>query len=113
MRVREFILPALALCGGTHNEDDVLAGIYSGKFVLWVPDDQSAALVSEIITYPRLKVLNCFLGGGSLHGLQSLEKRITVFAHQMGCTKLRIIGRDGWLRVLGGEKIATLMQRTI
>src|ERR1700756_3591070 len=92
MRVRAFLLPALVRCGGTHNEDDIVAGIYSGKFILWVPDDQSAALVSEIVTYPRMKILNCFLGGGSLEGLMSLEQRVVEFARRAGCAKLQIIG---------------------
>jgi len=39
--VRAFILPSLAMCGGTHHEEDILAGLYAGKFMLWVSGDQN------------------------------------------------------------------------
>jgi len=72
--------------------------------MLWVSGDQNAALVSETMAYPRLKVLNCFLAGGSLEGLKTLEGRVMEFARQSGCSKLRIMGRDGWAKVFGAEK---------
>jgi hypothetical protein len=114
LNVRHLLLPSLELCGGTHDEDDIVAGLYAGRFSLWITDCASAALVSEICAFPRLRVLNCFLGGGNLTALVTLEDRITRFAKENGCGKLRIAGRKGWSRAFeNAQPLAVIIQKEI
>ncbi len=114
LSVRHLILPSLALSAGTHNEDDIVSGLYTGRFSLWISDCGKAALVTEITVYPRVKVLMCFLAGGDLPALQTMEDRVVRFAGTNGCAKVRAVGRRGWQKVFSGlEVIATVMEKDI
>ncbi len=113
LKVRSILLPSLDLSGGTHNEDDVFIGICAGHFGLWISECGKAALVTEIISFPRIKVLNCFLGGGSLHALRSLSEPVLKFAADAGCSKIRSAGRQGWARVFAASSVATIVEKGV
>lgn len=98
IRARDWLLPALALNGGTHTEDDIVAGLYVGRYHLWIAE--RGAIVTEFVTYPRLKALNFFLVGGNLEAVLALEPGIVAFARENGCKRVICAGRKGWERVL-------------
>lgn len=113
-KIRKFLIAAIEQCNGTHNEDDVLIGVYSGKFQLWVSDDANGVMITEIVSYPRKKVLNCFLGGGDLSSLRTLRTRIEGFAKETGCEDMAILGRPGWARVFPNSKqVGILLQEDL
>ncbi len=96
-RVRQYVLPALILAA-THDEADVLIGILEGYYQLW--PGQESAIVTEIRTYPRMKVIHFWLVGGDLNEVLGMEEPIIRWARGVGCTRATAAGRKGWARTL-------------
>ena len=63
-KIRGWIADALQYSGGTHTVDDVIERIMSGHLQLW-PAERGCA-VTEIVVYPRKKVLHVFLAAGEM-----------------------------------------------
>lgn len=97
-RVRPWIEGALRYSGGTHTFEDVVQGIVDRRMQLW-PGERSAA-VTEILSFPRKKVLNTFLAGGDMDELMLMMRDAQKWARAQGCDTMTMSGRKGWLRVL-------------
>ena len=97
-RCRPWIEAALEYSGGTHNFEDVVDGIVDGNMQLW--PSPRGCIVTEIVVYPRKKVLNVFLGGGELDQLLDMHNDVTAWAKSYGCDTLMITGRFGWKKPL-------------
>jgi hypothetical protein len=97
-RCRAWIEAALHEGGDVHGFDDIAAMIRDGRVQFWPAPE--GCLVTEILVYPRAKVLNVFLGGGKLDQLLDMQGSVVAFARAMGCTKMTIQGRKGWVRAL-------------
>ncbi len=101
-RARPHIEDALAHAGGTHAIEDVLGGIAEGRLQLWVGD--RCAGVSEILNFPRRRVLNLFLAGGDMAEMRTLQAGLEAFARGSGCQAAMFSGRltrsavSGWPR---------------
>lgn len=112
---REAMLEAIARCEGTHTEDDVLAMLLHGKLKLL--RENNSGIVLEVIEYPRVKVLHCFLAAGDLKDVLKLEERLPEIAKSLGCSRITLCGRHGWRRILPdrGWKDATtiIMQKEV
>lgn len=111
-RCRPWIEAALEYSGGTHDWYDIVFGVLNGNLQLW-PKDNSA-LVTEVLTYPRKKVLNVFLGGGDLEELKAMHGEVIEWAKEQGCTAARISGREGWKRAykpFGWEPLYTTLEK--
>jgi hypothetical protein len=84
---------------------DVLDGVINGDYLLWLVTEDStviAACVTEIVVYPRHKVLVLPWCGGKgmkrwLRGGFDIAER---YAKDVGCSHLEIPGRRGWSRIL-------------
>lgn len=108
VRVRQFLLPALELTGGTHTEDDIVTGLLVGQvdvnapraMKLWTAE--KSAIVTEFLHYPRLKFIHFFLVGGDMAEVLAMETPILEWAKAHGCHKKSCAGRKGWERVLKG-----------
>ncbi len=90
-RCKPHIEAALNYSGGTHDIIDIYQGLHNGTMQLW-PAEKSC-LVTEIIKYPKKKVLNVFLGGGDLTEILSMHEDVISWAKQQGCTALNMTGR--------------------
>lgn len=91
----------------THDLADVEAMIDSGEAQLWL-GDRSAA-VTEIIVYPRLKVLHLWLCGGDLAEIvETMLPRAEKWAKAKGCSRLTTGGRKGWDRVMSKHGFAPI-----
>ena len=101
-KCKDWIEGALKYSGGTHDYADIIRGIKQNKMQLWPAMD--ACLVTEIFTFPKLKCLNVFLGGGNLETLKDMHDSVEAFGKMMGCKKVTISGRKGWVRVFKGFK---------
>lgn len=89
---------------GEWKAGDILGFLLSRDMQLWVAvnDGQiEAAGVTQIVTYPRKKVCDAVLCGGS--GVrQWFENLATVenWARANGCEFIRAYGRRGWVRAV-------------
>ena len=98
LRCRHWIEAALPYARGTHTIEDIETGIGNGQFIFW--SGSKCAVITEILNYPRKRVLHYFLLGGNLRELvEFMEPRITVWAKLNGCTAVTGAGRAGFERV--------------
>lgn len=105
---------ALAYSGGTHTFDDVVAMVASGKAQIW-PAPRGVA-ITEIIEYPRKRVLHVFLAAGELDQLVDMIDSAEQWGRTQRCTSLTMSGRFGWQRVLdkhGFKPVLVTMEREV
>lgn len=95
--VREWMLPSLEHCHGSHTEDDVLVRIAHGEYKLW--RFEKCAVVTFFIQQPQFKALNIFIAGGDLEELKSKQPEMERWAVSQGCKRVISGGRVGWGRV--------------
>lgn len=95
---RAQIEAALEHAGGTHTFDDVAERVADGRMQFW--PGVKAAIVTEILEYPRLKALNFFLAGGvgGLSEIEAMTPGILDWGRSVGCTQAVFTGRRGWER---------------
>ena len=93
---------------GRSTVDDILQGILSGANVLWLAFEETennkiyGVVITNVMTYPRLKTLNVFYcAGNKLRLWQTPMMDVLVrYAKDNGCCKIELTGRRGWLRSL-------------
>jgi hypothetical protein len=99
---RDALLPAIEMLDGTHTEDDILAGLISGRMLLWVSG--RSGVVTEVAAFPRVKCLNIFLAGGKMADVMALREAITTYARGLGCKRITMLAaRRGWERFFARE----------
>ena len=111
-RCRKWIEDALEYSGGTHTFDDVAQGILDGKLQLW-PAERGCA-VTEIVIYPRIKVLHVFLAGGEMDQIIDMIDSAVEWSKTQGCTSMTISGRHGWQKALakhGFKPVMTVLKK--
>ena len=109
-RARPLLQDALAHAHGTHEIEDVLGAIAEGRLQLWL--GERCAGVTEILTFPRKRMLNLFLAGGDLGEMKTLQAGIEAFARAHACEGLMFSGRltaaaqraSGWGRAGAGYR---------
>ena len=57
-------------------------------------------IVTEIVVYPRKKVLNVFLAGGELDQILDMNNDVKAWALAQGCENATMTGRFGWKKPL-------------
>lgn len=88
---------ALALTN-THGVEDVRDKILRGDAQLWVRGD--GMIVTEIIDYPQLRVLQFWLAAGTLDDVLELAEEAYAWGESIGCTRAAFLGRRGWAKPL-------------
>ena len=109
---RVHIEAALAHGGATHTFDDVASMILSGRLQIW--HGPRGCAVTEIIEYPRKKVIHCFLAGGDMDQILEMIDSAIAWGKTQGCESLTLSGRMGWQRVLdkhGFKPVLVTMER--
>lgn len=97
-RCKPWIEAALEYSGGTHFFEDVVDGLAKGTLQLWPA--KRACIVTEIVVYPRKRVVNVFLGGGELEQIMDMHADVIEWAKSQNCTALTMSGRFGWQKPL-------------
>ena len=97
-RCRAWIEAALEYSGGTHNFEDIVEGLQNGVLQLW--PTSGGCIVTEIVVYPRKRVLNVFLGGGELEQILDMHDDVITWAKTQNCSALTMSGRFGWKKPL-------------
>jgi len=71
---------------------------------LWVATDENlifAAMITELVKYPRKKVMRIIaIGGEGMNRWMRFFPSLEAAALKAGCTGLETLGRKGWLKVL-------------
>lgn len=98
LRCRPWIEDALEYAGGTHLFEDIVAAVIEGRMQLWAGEKGCA--VTEVIQYPRKKVIHVFLAGGDMSQIIDFEESALEFGRMNGCTTMTLAGRKGWTKVL-------------
>jgi hypothetical protein len=100
------MIEAIECCKGTHDEDAVLCQIFTGQFILWQVGE--SGMITEITTFPKMKVLNVFMVGGTVTDLPALYEQVRAYAKTQGCvriTGLSTPSADGLCRDAGWRKL--------
>ena len=112
IRCRKWIEDALEYSQGTHDFADIVDGLLSGHMQLWPAEN--SCLVTEIVVYPKKKVLHVFLAGGNLDEILDMEQSLKEWGIMQGCSNMTMAGRKGWTKVLtksGWQPSFTVMSR--
>lgn len=107
-RCRPWIEAALEYSGGTHDFSDIVQGLIEQKMQLWPAP--KGCIVTEIVVYPKKKMLHVFLGGGELEQLLDMHSDVIEWAKGQGCSGMTITGRHGWKKPLAAHGWKTLHQ---
>lgn len=95
---KHMIEAALAYAEGTHTFDDIVAMVLQNR-LYWMALPNSF-IITEIVTYPRMKHLNGFLAGGDLEEIRKQQYRLIEAAQLAGCSAITLSGRRGWVKAL-------------
>ena len=104
--VEKVLKKSVATAQGKSETIDVLAGILTDIYVLWVvmDDDDSivAAFTTRLLVYPQRKALALdFVGGTRMNEWNDqLIDTMRKYANELGCTHLEGYGRKAWGRSL-------------
>lgn len=106
--------------GGEDTEASLKAQLLSGHSQAWAFDDPEgreplaggnpgagcepfAVAVTAVVDYPAARLLVArYAGGRALARWVGYAAILKVIARDLGCSGIRIIGRPGWARALGG-----------
>ena len=109
---RDHIDRALRYSGGTHTFEDVRDAVAEGRMQLW--ENAQSMAITEIIVYPRKKVLHIFLASGTMQGVQDMLRAAEDWGRMQGCEAVTFAGRRGWRRVMnkqGFRDALTVMEK--
>ena len=104
--VEKVLKKSVATAQGKSETIDVLAGILTGIYVLWVVMDEEdsiiAAFTTRLLVYPQRKALALdFVGGTRMKEWNDqLIDTMRKYANELGCSHLEGYGRKAWGRSL-------------
>ena len=104
--VEKVLKKSVATAQGKSETIDVLAGILTDIYVLWVVMDEDdsivAAFTTRLIVYPQRKALVLdFVGGTRMNEWNDqLIDTMRKYANELGCSHLEGYGRKAWGRSL-------------
>lgn len=105
---------ALDRAGNLHSLDDVRERVAEGHAQMWA--GRLSVMITEVLDYPRYKVLNVWLAAGDLNEITRAGKQLDKFAELVGAKAIHMNGRLGWQRVLkehGYTVTAVELMRTL
>jgi len=104
--VEKVLKKSVATAQGKSETIDVLAGILTDIYVLWVVMDEEdsiiAAFTTRLLVYPQRKALALdFVGGTRMKEWNDqLIDTMRKYANELGCSHLEGYGRKAWGRSL-------------
>lgn len=93
---------------GCYEPIDLLMMATRGEVCIWLcmrSEVIDAVLVSQVINYPRRRILEMVAaGGGNMAGWRDIAvQTMDEHARARGCAHVACIGRPGWARAWGGK----------
>jgi hypothetical protein len=106
----------IALSHGCYEPEDVAGFCEKGGFKLWLACDGEeiiAAIVAEIVDFPRKRVLLIRFAGGRdmARWYAPMETAVEEWARAFGCSAECVFGRKGWARVTRGNEAGVVVWR--
>lgn len=95
-RCEHWIEAALEYSHGTHDIQDIFECVAQGTLEFW--PGKHCALISQVVQYPKKKMIHVFLAGGDIKEIEAMEPDIVAWAKQQGCEALSLTGRPGWTK---------------
>ena len=94
---------------GCYEPIDLLQQAMQGRVGVWFCESEGgidAVIATEVMQYPRKRVLEMMFCGGSnmRHWRDEAVRVLDQHARQAGCTHIACIGRRGWARAWGGAE---------
>lgn len=81
--------------GGVYTTQDILTAVRANKMQMFSEGDSIA--VTQIVQYPRAKVLDILIVIGNLEQARKLHDRVLAFATEIGASIVQAYGRFGWI----------------
>ena len=109
-RCRPWLEAALERSSGGYWLEDIAAAVARGHMQFWPAP--KAALITEIVAFPRKRFLNTILAGGDLEQIRDMIPSLADYARMHDCDALTSNGRRGWeraLRDVGAKPAAVVM----
>ena len=91
------IAMALHAAGDLLSLDDLRALAIARRVQWW--GDEGCAIATEVLSYPRRRILNCFMAAGDIAGILDLQDQVLDFARGQDCTHMVAHGRPAWGRI--------------
>jgi len=100
-----YIADALAYSAGEYRASDIREAVEAHRMQLWGvegPEGIAGAVVTQIINYPRKRILECVLlsGDEAKQWIAQAKDTLEAFARHRDCAMARLKGRPGWVRVM-------------
>ena len=95
-RCEQYLEAALEYAHGAYDIETIFEGLMDGSLELW--PSENAGAVTQIVEYPRKKILHIFLAGGDIEELKVLYTHVELYARQIGCQAITLTGRPGWAK---------------
>lgn len=119
--IEPMVAAALAESGGAFAPEDIFRHLLDGSMVAWLSrggDEIEACAVTQIMQYPRKRVLAIpLVGGRNMNAWIKFQAAIEAFGRSQGCTHVNgFIGRQGWRRVLrdqGWRDVFTVIEKEL
>ena len=78
----------------------------TGDLILWVVRNGKAAIMLEVLEYPKGRCCDILtLAGYEIDSWLDELSEIEAWAKRQGCNKMTLTGRKGWVRMLSDYKI--------
>lgn len=96
--VAHLLQPAVDRGIGAMELEDYKERVLTGYMQLWVGEGYAA--VTEVLNYPRSRVVLVHLAGGELDSLIEADGELEKFARIVEATGIELVGRKGWVKAL-------------
>lgn len=115
-QIEDILQTAVEYSDGKYRISDIYHALIERDMQLWIiVDDKNhiySAIVTQVVTYPRKKVMFVMLVAGvKFNEWSALITNLTDFAKAHGCETIEGYGREGWevkLKRIGFAKIHTV-----
>jgi hypothetical protein len=117
-QIETHIANALRSFDGCYHPTDILADLLRGERHLWLAIDETgiaAAVVCNVVTYPRRKAYNVMLvGGRDLRAwLKPMCEAIEGYAKSIGCRHMEGGFRRGWAKAAGYREVGVTLMKDL
>ena len=110
-QIEPLLLKPLEIDGFAYMPKDIFDSLLKKKMQLWISwnvktNTVEAAIVTEIIDYPRLRSCRYFLAGGTnmKSWFNPIKEQIEQWAKLNKCQRIELVGRKGWVKWLKDYK---------
>ena len=105
--IDDYMAGAAKYTYGRFEADDIKENLKEKDQQLWIAFDDAikGAVITEIIQYPRMRVLSMhFTGGKELQTWKDqMLKTLQSYAKDKNCDVIESMGRSGWSKVFKGD----------